>query len=90
MLKDNALHRIQIFLAVGVSVVMPGFIEDAWSQQRRSDRTHEMVTAESLCGTGKITAPTRQGQFDREIASAWRYLDSLQARLSVNASRREH
>ena len=67
MFKEHSLHGNQFFFAVGASVVMLGFSDDAWSQQRRNDRTHEMVTAESLSGTGKITAPTRQGQFDREV-----------------------
>src|SRR5262249_13188210 len=77
--KDHSLHGHRFFLAVGAGVVMLGFIDGAWSQQRRNDRTHDMVTAENLSGTPKSRLrPDRVNSTEKYVCRAV---------LSVNTSR---
>jgi hypothetical protein len=46
---------------------LPGVSLDAWAQNRSRERSYETVTAESWSGTGRITAPIRQGQWGHEV-----------------------
>jgi hypothetical protein len=63
-MRARTMQGLTLGLAMGIA--MAGASQDASSQSRR-DRGEGGVTAENRYGLGRVTAPTRQGPYGREV-----------------------